>query len=89
MKSGITILILNKNDSEIVTEFTCLLGHPVYFALLTNVLSEENILKLKSSNVCPDVFLHDLNNLPWNLHLLSQIIQLLKNPADLFFFIGL
>ena len=28
-KSGITILILNKDDLEFVTEFSCLLGHPL------------------------------------------------------------
>ena len=30
MKLGITILIHNKDDIEFVTEFSCLLGHPVY-----------------------------------------------------------
>ena len=29
LKSGITMLILNKDDVEFVTEFPCLLGHPV------------------------------------------------------------
>ena len=29
MKSGITMLIHNKNYIEFVTEFPCLLGHPV------------------------------------------------------------
>ena len=27
---GITMLIHNKDDIEFVTEFPCLLGHPVY-----------------------------------------------------------
>ena len=30
MKSGITMLILNKDDIQFVTEFPCFLGHPVY-----------------------------------------------------------
>ena len=30
MKSGITMLIHDKDDIEFVTEFPCLLGHPVY-----------------------------------------------------------
>ena len=29
LKSGITMLIHNKDDIEFVTEFPCLLGHPV------------------------------------------------------------
>ena len=29
LQSGITILIHNKDDIEFVTEFPCLLGHPV------------------------------------------------------------
>ena len=29
MKPGITMLILNKDDLKLVTECTCLLGHPV------------------------------------------------------------
>ena len=29
MKSGIAMLIHNKDDIELVTEFPCLLGHPV------------------------------------------------------------
>ena len=29
LKSGITMLIHNKDDIELVTEFPCLLGHPV------------------------------------------------------------
>ena len=34
MKLGITMLIHNKDDIEFVTEFPCLLGHPVYFEVL-------------------------------------------------------
>jgi len=30
LKSGITMLILNKDELEFVTEFPYLLGHPVY-----------------------------------------------------------
>ena len=30
MKSDITMLIPNKDDIKFVTEFPCLLGHPVY-----------------------------------------------------------
>ena len=30
LKSGITMLIHNKDDIEFVTEIPCLLGHPVY-----------------------------------------------------------
>ena len=29
LKSGITMLIHNKDDIQFVTEFPCLLGHPV------------------------------------------------------------
>ena len=29
VKSGISMLILNKDDLEFITEFPCLLGHPV------------------------------------------------------------
>ena len=29
MKSGITMLMYNKDDIEFVTEFPCFLGHPV------------------------------------------------------------
>jgi len=35
MKSVITILILNQDDLEFVTEFPCLLGHPVLHELQT------------------------------------------------------
>ena len=31
LKLGITMLISNKDDIEFVTEFPCLLGHPVHF----------------------------------------------------------
>ena len=31
MKLGITMLILNKDDIEFVTEFLCFLGHPVKY----------------------------------------------------------
>ena len=30
MNSGITMLILNKDDLEFVTAFPCLMGHPVF-----------------------------------------------------------
>ena len=30
LKTGITMLIHNKDGIEFVTEFPCLLGHPVY-----------------------------------------------------------
>ena len=55
LKSGVTMLIYNKHDIEFVTEFPCLLGHPVYdfeffakfcppdFALLQLCVSKESI----------------------------------------------
>ena len=41
MKIGITMLIQNKDEIELVTEFPCFLGHPVYACALI-------ISKLKS-----------------------------------------
>ena len=45
MKLGITILIHNKDDIEFVTEFPCLLGHPVF-----------NLLKIKNADSDVETF---------------------------------
>ena len=51
VKSGITMLIHNKDDIEFVTEFPCLLGHPVVscpwmYLLLTPQLHFESEMEL-------------------------------------------
>ena len=48
LKSGITMLIHNKDDIEFVTEFPCLLGHPVDLVV---------ILPLGSGSVDLHIFL--------------------------------
>ena len=37
LKLGIAMLIHNKDDIEFVTEFPCLLGHPVGKIKITNI----------------------------------------------------
>ena len=37
LKSGITLLIYNKDDIEFVTEFPCLLGHVVLYLNFSNL----------------------------------------------------
>ena len=45
MKLGITMLIHNKDDIELVTEFPCLLGHPVL-----SFFHKSNVKPLKEAN---------------------------------------
>ena len=50
LKLGITMLLKNKDDIQFVTEFPCLLGHPVHLRILSlgkQAISIYTLLKTK------------------------------------------
>ena len=55
LKSGITMLILNKDDIECVPEFPCLLGHPVVSYILEhahNTIQPSSLFPCSQIELC-------------------------------------